>query len=56
MSPYPDRALTIAVLLEVARQTAIDSDSAHPEDIANSMIGALEAAALTIQAMHERAS
>jgi hypothetical protein len=52
---YPDRALTIAVLLEVARKTGIDASSPHPEDIAAAMIVALDAAALAIQAMHERA-
>jgi hypothetical protein len=52
---YPDRALTIAVLLEVARKTGIDTSSPHPEDIAVHMAVALEAAAHAITAMHERA-
>jgi hypothetical protein len=52
---HPDRALTIAVLLEVARKTGIGADSPHPEDIACSMIAGLEAAAHAITAMHERA-
>jgi hypothetical protein len=52
---YPDRALTIAVLLEVARKTGVDSDSPHPVDIACNMAVALEAAAHAITAMHERA-
>jgi hypothetical protein len=51
---YPDRAVTIAVLLEVARKTGVDSDSPHPVDIACNMSVGLEAAAHAIQAMHER--
>jgi hypothetical protein len=51
---YPDRALTITVLLEVARKTGIEASSPHPEDIAVHMAVALEAAAHAIQAMHER--
>jgi hypothetical protein len=54
VSAYPDRALTIAVLLEVARKTGIDASSPHPEDIAVHMAVALEAAAHAIQAMHDR--
>jgi hypothetical protein len=53
-APYPDRALTIPVILEVARQTACETNVDHPEDIAAAMVYAIEAAARTLQVIHER--
>jgi hypothetical protein len=54
-SHYPDRSYSIPVILEVARQTACETDVEHPEDIAAAMVYAIEAAARTLQVIHERA-
>lgn len=54
MSHHPPKADTVAVLLEVARRAAENSNCQHPEDIATVMTNAVEHAAVTIDVMHKR--
>lgn len=49
---YPSKDFTIGVLLKVAEQAGKNSSCEHPEDIASSMINAIEQAAETVWILH----
>lgn len=46
---HPEKAEVVKILAEVGRRIALDSTSEHPEDIAYSMMNAIETAGVTIQ-------
>lgn len=46
---FPNKTVTIDVLLTVAAEAAAESSSQHPEDIMIAMVNALEIAAKTIE-------
>ena len=53
MSRHPAKEPLVATLIETARRVAMDSTAEHPEDVANAMTFAIEAAAIALQIVHE---
>lgn len=51
---YPDPGEAASVLAEVARRAVAEHNVTHPEDVANVMTAAIEAAAVTLVVLAER--
>ena len=45
MNWYPEKDLSVELLVKAARRAAVDSSAAHPEDLMIAMTAALEVAA-----------
>ena len=53
MYTYPDKELIVRALLYAAENAAKEQTGGHPEDIANSMMFAIESTAPTLMWLHE---
>lgn len=51
---YPAKPELVAVLVEVARKAALESNCEHPEDLAAAMSNAVEHAAVALMIAHRR--